>query len=131
MRGFALILGLLALPARAEDPHLIRADAAGVLDLAAAQQAETFDELPNPFRDRYRPAAPVREVTLTIRAVAVPARPEAAAVLINGRLYSPGDTWEGLSLTRIDPDMLELSAEGFLLQVPVENRPATVRLLTR
>jgi hypothetical protein len=68
---------------------------------------------------------------VTIGAVAVPPPPGAAAVLINGRLYSPGETWEGLTLARIAPETLELAADGFLLEVPVQDRPPRIRLLAR
>ena len=117
MRGIALLLGLiLPLTGRAVGPEasalLLQPDADGVIDLAAAQEAETFDALPNPFRLRYRPAAPVREVTLAIRAVVLPAPPGRPAALVNGRLYSPGDTLEGLSLANIQADHLELAADG-------------------
>jgi hypothetical protein len=134
MRWFCLLLVLSALGARADDappsagPNIILPDGEGVLDLAAAQMAQTFDAIPNPFRVRYRPAPAVREVTLVISAVLIPGRPEDASAVINGRLYSPGDSLEGLKLTRIGADSLELRGDDLVLRVPVQDQPPKLRL---
>lgn len=134
MRGICLVLCLLPLAAQAGDPAsgagatVILPDADGVLDVAAAQQARAFDAIPNPFRIRYRPAPAIREVPLVISSVLIPDRPEDASAVINGRLYSPGDTIEGLKLTRIQADGLELRGDDIVLRVPVQDQPPKLRL---
>jgi hypothetical protein len=134
MRWFSFLLCLLPPSARANDipleavPSVILPDGEGVLDLAAAQMAQTFDAIPNPFRVRYRPAPPVREVALVISAVLIPGRPEDASAVINGRLYSPGDRLEGLKLTSIGADSLELRGDDVVVRVPVQDQPPKLRL---
>jgi hypothetical protein len=135
MRWFCVLLCLQTLGVRADDPppgpapNVILPDGEGVLDLAAAQMAQTFDAIPNPFRVRYRPPPPVREVTLVISAVLIPGRPEDASAIINGRLYSPGDCFEGLKLARIGADSLELRGGDMILRVPVQDQPPRLRLI--
>jgi hypothetical protein len=110
-------------------PALILPDGEGVLDLAAVQQAATFDAIPNPFRIRDRPPPPVREIPLVVSCVLVPGRPEDAAAVINGRLCSPGDLCEGLRVSRIGAETLELRGNDCVLRVPVQDRPARLRLV--
>ena len=130
-----LLLCLPAFSARAsESPpaaalDIILPDGEGVLDLAAVRQAQDFDAIPNPFRIRYRPPAAVREVPLVISTVLITGRPEDASAIINGRLYSPGDRLEGLRLSRIEAERLELTGDGVVLRVPVQDRPPKLRLL--
>jgi hypothetical protein len=134
MRG--ILLGLFLLPGAARataplpetDPRFIPPDAEGVLDVAAAQRARTFDAIPNPFRVRSRPPPPVREVTLAINSVLIPARLEDACVVLNGRLYSAGDKVEGLELARISAESLDFRDDGVVLRIPVEDKPARLRL---
>jgi hypothetical protein len=134
MRGFYLGLLLLptvapaAIPGSGADPQAILPDADGVLDVVAAQRARTFDAIPNPFRDRSRPPPPIREVTLAIHSVLLPARPEDACVVLNGQLYSAGDKVEGLELIQIKAESLEFRGDGVVLRVPVEDKPTKLRL---
>ena len=132
MKGICLLLCFLAVGARAADPDapplVIRPDADGVLDVAAAMQARSYDAIPNPFRIRYRPVPPIREVPLVITAVLIPARPEDASVVINGQLYSAGDTIEGLKLSAITADGLELRGDDLVLQVPVQDQAPKLRI---
>jgi len=99
-----------------------------LLDVAAAVRARTFDAIPNPFRVRFRPPPPVREVTLAINSVLIPARPEDACVVLNGQLYSAGEKFEGLELARISAESLEFRDDGVVLRIPVEDKPAKLRL---
>jgi hypothetical protein len=137
MKGIRLVLCLLPAATRAADPGpapgpaVILPDADGVLDIAAAVQARSFDAIPNPFRVRDRPAPLIREVPLVISAVLIPGRPEDASAIVNGRLCSPGETIEGLKLSRIGAESLELQGEGVVLHVPVEDRPPKLRLSSR
>jgi hypothetical protein len=134
MRSFFLLLVFLPFAARADDspaaavPTLILPDGQGVLDLAAVQQAQTYDAIPNPFRIRYRPPPAIREVPLIISTVLIPDRPEDASAVINGRLCSPGDLIEGLTLSRISADSLELRGDDLVLRVPVQDKPPKLRL---
>jgi hypothetical protein len=132
MKGIRLVLCFLAAGARADGPGapplIIRPDADGVLDVAAAVQARSYDAIPNPFRIRYRPVPPIREVPLVITAVLIPARIEDASVVINGHLYSPGDTIEGLKLSAITADSLELRGDELVLRVPVLDQAPKLRL---
>ena len=114
---------------RADGPAVVSPNADGILDLTAAPVPQDPDPLPNPFRVRYRPRMQVREISLQIGLILVGRHPEDASAVINGKLYSPGDLFEGLPIASITPDTIEFRQDKLLLRVPVEDRPVTLRLL--
>lgn len=113
----------------ADGPAVVSPNADGILDLTAASVPQDPDPLPNPFRVRYRPRMQVREVSLQIGLILVGSRPEDASAVINGKLYSRGDRFEGLLISSITPDTIEFRQDKLLLRVPIEDRPVTLRLL--
>jgi hypothetical protein len=112
-----------------DPPAIVSPNTDGVIDLASAPAPEESDPLPNPFRVRYRPRMQVRQISLEIGLVLVGNRPEDASVVINGKLYSQGDLFEGLPIASIAPDTIELRQDKVLLRVPVGDRAITLRLL--
>ena len=130
--GFVLLAVLTApLASAADGPVVVLPNADGVLDLAGAIQAQVLDAVPNPFRVRYHPAAQICEVPVEISAVLIGTDPTEASAIINGKLYSPGDRLEGLRITSIAADILELRQGDILLRLPVEDetqRPWKIRL---
>ncbi len=112
----------------AEAPIVIMPGADGVLDASSVVSVEEPDKIPNPFRVRYHPAPPLREVRLTIDSVLIGSRSEQTAAIINGRLYSPGETLEGLPIAAISADAVDLRENRLLLRMPVQDQPVTLRL---
>jgi hypothetical protein len=100
----------------------------GLIDLAALDAADPPGALPNPFTVRYRPPASIREVSLAIDAVLIAGKAADACVIVNGEIYSPGDALEGLTVSSIAPDAIELRADGVLLRIPVGDKPVRLRL---
>lgn len=100
----------------------------GVIDLAALDAADPPGALPNPFVVRYRPPTTVREVTLTIGGVLISAGAGDACVIVNGDIYSPGDSLDGLTVASIAPDAIELRTDGVRMQIPVADAPVRLRL---
>ncbi len=79
----------------------------------------------NPFVQLYQPPVAFRELALVITA-AVPG-PTPSAV-INDEPYSVGDRVEGLTVHRIEPDMVYLRKDAFLLACPVSEKTLKLRL---
>jgi len=79
----------------------------------------------NPFVQLYQPPVAFRELALVISA-AVPG-PTPSAV-INDEPYSVGDRVEGLTVHRIEPDMVYLRKDAFLLACPVSEKTLKLRL---
>jgi len=128
-----------ALPSPANDPAepgttgslpiVILPNEDGILDVAAAGEPVDRDAIPNPFRVRYRPRLQVREVPVTIGLVLVGSNPAGGTAVINGRLYSPGDLLEGMTIAAITADTIELTQGNLLLRLPVQDKPVSLRLL--
>jgi len=132
MKGLPFVLLLaFALPAEgAPDAAIVvLPNADGVLDLAGAVQAQSFDALPNPFRNRYHPAPQIRELPLAITAVLIGRKPAEPSAIVNGQLYSTGDKLEGLMITAITAEALELRQDDILVRVPVQELAPRLRLL--
>jgi hypothetical protein len=55
-------------------------------------------------------------------------KPADCSAIINGRLYSPGDTLEGMSIAVIGAETVELRQRNLIVRVPVEDKPAILRL---
>lgn len=79
----------------------------------------------NPFVQLYQPPVTFRELSLVVSA-AVPG-PNPSAV-INDQPYSVGDRLEGLTVHRIEPDMVYLRKDAFLLACPVSEKTLKLRL---
>jgi len=126
--AFSFLLLLAALRANPPPPVIVLPNADGILDVAGISQNEPGEAITNPFQVRYHPRIQVREMTLAVSSVLVGPDAASASAILNGELYSPGDAWEGLSVTTITGGMIELRLGKFILQVPVEDRPLRVRL---
>jgi len=100
----------------------------GVIDLAALDAADPPGTLPNPFVVRYRPPTTAREVTLTIGGVLISAGARDACAIVNGDIYSPGDSLDGFTVASIAADAIELRADGVQLHIPVSDAPVRLRL---
>jgi hypothetical protein len=109
-------------------PHVVVANADGILDAAAAVPPAPPDLLPNPFKDRSRVARSARELAIKIGAVLVNGTGAANAAVINGKVCSPGDDCEGFAVASISAEFVELDRDGLRLQVPVRDRPVQLRL---
>ena len=126
--GLSLLLLITGLHAGATAPTIVQPNAESVLDVASLGEAEAGEAMTNPFRVRYHPKSRVREVPLTITAVLIAPAAADASAIINGALYSPGETWEGLSVAAITADTVELRLGKIRLEVPVQDQSLTVRL---
>ena len=115
-------------PTAVNPPIILSPNADGVLDVAGAGEPMEDDRVPNPFRVRYHPQPQTRDVPLAIGLVLVGDKPADCSAIINGRLYSPGDTLEGMSIAVIGADTVELRQRNLIVRVPVEDKPAILRL---
>ena len=111
-----------------DSPIIISPNADGVLDVAGAGEPMEDDRIPNPFRVRYHPKPQTRDISLAIDLVLVGDKPADSSAMINDRLYSPGDTLEGMSIVAIGAETIELRQGKLLVRVPVEDKPAVLRL---
>jgi hypothetical protein len=131
MKGRCILLLLaMSLAVRAADEPLVVVvpNADGVLDLAGAVQAQIADATPNPFRVRYHPELPNAELPLAISAVLIGRSPAEPSAIVNGQLCSGGDLIQGLKITAITADMLELRQGNILLRVPIRDQVPRLRL---
>jgi hypothetical protein len=119
-----------ALPPSAEADALVvlMPNSDGVLDEASVASVGDSDSIPNPFRVRYRPPLPLREVPITIDSILIGTRPDQDAAVINGRLYSPGETLDGMRVSAISTEAVDLRHNQLLLRIPVQDGPVTLRL---
>jgi hypothetical protein len=115
-------------PSQAENTVLIVPDADGVLDESAVADVEVHESLRNPFRVRFHPPLPMRDVRLDIESILVSAGRGRDAVVINGCLYSAGDDFSGLRVSTISGDAVDLRRGNLLLRIPVRDDPVTLRL---
>lgn len=120
-RFFTLLLPLVL---RAESPTLVLPDATGTFDVAGALADRGASPASNPFKNRRRTRAAVRELTLAVSSVAVGAGPQEASAIINGRAYSSGDRVEGLRILAIGADGIDLCEGSVRLHLPVEDTPS-------
>lgn len=79
----------------------------------------------NPFVQIYQPRVSFRDVSLVVSAVILGPSPSA---ILNGRIYTLGDSFEGMTLHRMDPDGIFLRKDTFLLRCPVGEAPIKLRL---
>ena len=129
MKGLCFFLLLSAAGAAETAPAVVLPNADGVLDLAGAIQAQAFDAIPNPFRNRYHSALQIQELPVTITVVLVGPPPAVPSARINGELYCLGDKFEGLTIAAITADALELRQGDLRVRVPIQDLPPTLRLL--
>jgi hypothetical protein len=132
MKGlcFFLLLASTAPAVPAETaPAVVLPNADGVLDLAGAIQAQAFDAIPNPFRNRYHPARQILELPLAITVVLVGPPPAVPSARVNGELYSLGDKFEGLTIAAITADTLELRQGDIRVRVPIQDLAPKLRLI--
>jgi hypothetical protein len=111
-----------------QPPIVVSPDADGIFDVARAWREESADPIPNPFRVRGLPPAPIRELILAVTSVLIPPSPADASAIINGRPRSPGEALDGMTITAIAGDAIDLNTGHFHLRLPVQDRPSRVRL---
>jgi len=102
---------------------LPNADGVIAMDLAFAEQPGV-GEL-NPFAVRFNTKLNTRKVELKITSLAIGPH---ASVTLNKKMLSIGETYEGFKLYSIDPDGIFLRKDGFLLRIPVSDKPIQVRI---
>jgi hypothetical protein len=112
----------------AADLVVVAPDADGVLDEARVASVGDSDGIPNPFRVRARPPLPIVEVRLSIESIVIGGRPDRNAAVINGALYSPGETLDGMRVAAISAEAVELRHNQLLFRVPAQDGPVTLRL---
>jgi hypothetical protein len=103
-------------------------DADGVLDESSVSAVEDDETPVNPFRVRYHPPLPMRDISLGINSILIGAGPGLNSVVINGRLYSAGDDLLGLRVAAISDEAVDLRHGNLLLRLPVQDKPVTLRL---
>ncbi|OAM87322.1 general secretion pathway protein GspB [Termitidicoccus mucosus] len=101
----------------------IMPNADGVIDLVAVALAA--DEEINPFAVRGVATDALREITLHIDGIVSGATP---CVLVNGRTVVPGESVEGLTLIRIEPDSALFRYEAHRIRIPVTGKSTRIRL---
>jgi hypothetical protein len=118
------------LPAPApQDPLVVIApDADGVLDESAVDAVEDNETPTNPFRVRYHPPLPMRDLRLGINSILIGTDRDTNAAVINGKLYSAGDDFFGLRVSTISDEFIDLRHGNLLLRIPVQDKPVTLRL---
>jgi hypothetical protein len=109
-------------------PVLVAPNADGLIDLATLNLPEAGEALPNPFRIRWHPPTTTREAILTVESVLVQNRADSACVCINGRIFSLGETIEGLTLIAISDDALELRRGRLTVRCPIGDQPLRLTL---
>ena len=113
----ALAANTAAAPPAAEPPSestpLLAPNADGVIDTTVLNAP---GNPPNPFAVRTLPADAVREVTFAVDGIFQGGSP---CALINGRVAGVGDLVESLRLTRISPEALVLTGDGFAVNLPL------------
>jgi len=110
-----------------DDPHfnVIKPNRENVIELDPNFFVTPTPATNNPFVQLYRPPVSFREVPLVVSA-AVPG-PNPSAVL-NDEPYGIGDSFEGLTVYRIEPDTVYLQKNSFVLACPVSEKPLKLRL---
>ena len=96
-----------------EPTPLLAPNAEGVIDTTALAASGAPA---NPFAVRTLPTAAVREVSFAVQGIIQGAR---LCALINGRVAEAGDAVESLRLTRLEPEALVLSGDGFAINLPL------------
>jgi hypothetical protein len=115
-------------PAEPEQLVVITPDPDGVLDESALPVLEEPDAIPNPFRVRYHPPLPMRDVRVGIDSILIGAGSGQDCAVINGKLYSAGDVLCGLRISSISDEAVDLRHGELLLRLPVQDKPVTLRL---
>lgn len=111
-----------------DDPRVVVANADGLIDVAAASQIEKVESIPNPFRMKIHPSFATRDMPLVVSAVLLGEQSAAASVVINGNVYSPGETLEKFTIAAIGADTVDLRLDQLIARVPVQNQQVRVRL---
>ena len=113
----ALPANTIAAPSAAEppaqSPPLLVPNADGVIDTTVLNASGNPT---NPFAVRTLPADAVREATFVVGGIFQGGSP---CALINGRVAEVGDLVESLRLTRISPEALVLTGDGFTINLPL------------
>lgn len=79
----------------------------------------------NPFSQRYHPKVTLREVQVKVTTLGTGPVPSA---VVNGQVLGAGDQFENLRVDRITSDHLYLRRENFVLEIPLQDAPITLRL---
>jgi hypothetical protein len=115
-------------PPAAESLVVIMPDADGVLDESSVSSVEDDENPVNPFRVRYHPPLPMRDIHMGINSILVGAGPGQNAAVIDGKAYSPGDDLYGLRVSVISGEAVDLRHGNLILRLPVQDEPVTLRL---
>ena len=120
------IRGDAALNTSSDDTIEVTPDREGVIELSSAIGRRREGQVPNPFLQEYRTKEASRDLSLAISGIALGPVP---SVVINGRVYSVGDSLEGFSVVAIQSGVVRLRSDPFLLRLLVSDRPVTVKCL--
>jgi hypothetical protein len=105
---------------------------AGIIDLAgeltAAQQRGDEARPVNPFRLRFHAPVAARTVAVTISGVIRTENRSQDCCVLNGQVLRTGEVFEGLILSAISDLRVILTGDRYRLQLPVDDRPITLRL---
>jgi hypothetical protein len=99
-----------------------------VIDLSISTPPDAADRVANPFRVRYRPRLQPRDVPIVIGLVLLGAAPHNASAVINDQPYQIGDLFEGLIVSSISAESVELRDSRSIVRLPIQDRPLTLRL---
>lgn len=103
------------LPELASEMPLLVPNADGVIDVTALE-APPPGTPPNPFAVRAPTAGAGRDITLRVQGIVTG---ENRSALVNDRVVECGQRVECLTLTRLLPDALVLTGEGFAINLPL------------
>jgi len=115
-------------PPKESEFKIIQPDVHGFIDATQPDTVRPVEDPPNPFRKRWRPPEIIREATLSATGVLVAARSSDSCVCLNGRLCSPGETFEGFTLWRITADEIELRRRHTVLRLSLDHQPWRLRM---
>ncbi|MBK9991128.1 MAG: hypothetical protein IPP19_10430 [Verrucomicrobia bacterium] len=97
----------------------------GVIEMDLALfDSPSFGEV-NPFVQRYQQKSSNRTLELRISSLA---RGPNSSVVLNNHLLGIGQTFEGFTLWSIEPDGIFLRRDAFLLNIPMMQKPVTIRM---
>jgi len=109
-------------------PVLVVPNADGVIDAVSQNFRETDEELPNPFRVRWHPPMATREAPFRVDSVLLRPRPESACACINGHIFSPGESVEGLIIRAISDEAILLQRGRLTVRCPIGEQQIRLRL---
>jgi hypothetical protein len=95
-----------------------------IIELSPALLEPQSIGMSNPFRQRYQFETQLRETKITLNGISLGPVP---SCVIGEKIYNAGDSFESFTIESIDADGIFLRKESFLLRIPMQEAPITLR----